>query len=192
MIAAIILAAGDSRRMGSPKALLSFSGATFIDHIMQQVKIAGFRPVVSVLGKSAGQILKQSSISSIEYVINPDPRKGMLSSIQTGLKHLPESAAGFLLLLVDHPFVQQSTLRALIETARNQPGRIIIPRVAGKHGHPVYFDRVFFQDLLNLPAGQSARDVIQKNSGSVIYLDVNDDGILKDIDTPQELEKYGL
>lgn len=178
--------------MGSPKALLPFKGTTFIDHIIQNAQSSGCEIIITVLGNSAEQILKNSALPNSKYVINRNPRQGMLSSIQIGLESLPDAAPGFLLLLVDHPLVQSCTCKQILETAHKQPGKIIIPEFAGKHGHPVYFDRSFFQELLDTPLQQSARSVIQKNKDSVIYLPVDDEGILMDIDTPQDLKQYGL
>jgi len=191
MNAAIILAAGNSRRMGSPKALLPFRNTSFIDHILQQVQKEGCRPIVPVLGKMAEAILKNSAVHRFPYIINPAPDQGMLSSIKMGLGVLPPDAEGFLLILVDHPLVRQSTYHALLKAARVHPGYIIIPQFKQKHGHPVYFHRFFFKELLETPAAQSARTAVQNNKNRVYYLSVDDAGILKDIDTPQDFKKYG-
>lgn len=192
MIAAIILAAGDSRRMGSPKALLPFRGSTFIDYISDNLVQAGCQPVIPVLGKDAEQIIDNSKAAEFQYVVNSFPQKGMLYSIQTAIKTLPDSVNGFLLALVDHPFVLQKTYKDILKTAQAKPERIIIPQFENNHGHPVFIGQHYFQEILRTPVVFSLRSVIEKHKPAVVYLQVNDEGVLKDIDNSEALAKYGL
>jgi CTP:molybdopterin cytidylyltransferase MocA len=189
MISAIFLAAGSSGRMGRPKALLEYNNSTFIDHILSCLKSAGCKPIVTVLGRHADIILEKSSAAGEEYVINEHPERGMFSSIQLGMKSLPAETNGTLIVLTDHPAVLQTTYDALAAQAVSNPGKIIIPQLKNRHGHPVYIGRKFFEQFLNAADSLTARDIIHKNRDYVQYLEINDPGILKDIDYPEDLKK---
>ncbi len=189
MISAILLAAGNSGRMGRPKALLPYKNSTFINHILTNLESAGCSPIVTILGKHSSLILENSRAGQYEYAVNEKPEEGMISSIQLGIKILPENSIGFLLALVDHPAVQQTTYKRMINAALENPDQIIIPEYKGRRGHPVYIGRQFFEQLLNAGAKQTARDIINTNKEIVKYLDIDDPGILTDIDFPEDLKK---
>ena len=95
---------------------------------------------------------------------------------------------GFVLALVDHPLVELETYQKLYEMAKSKPDNIIIPEFFGQKGHPVYFGRPFFDSILQLPLTDGARVVIHENPDNVMYLPVEDEGILKDIDTPNDYQ----
>ena len=186
MIAGILLAAGESSRMGQPKALLPFNGVSFIDTILNNLVQAGCDPVISILGKSADLICKQTDVDNFLCVNNPQPERGMLSSLKLAIRELPAQAQGFILSLVDHPAVKANTYYALFSEARANPDRIIIPDFFGRHGHPVYFGRNFFDALLEAPEDLGARYVVQRYRDRVTYLPVDDEGVILDIDTPED------
>lgn len=188
MIAGILLAAGDSTRMGQPKALLPFEEVTFIDSILNKLAAIHCDPIISILGHSAELICQKTSVNAFQCFQNPHPEYGMLSSLKIAIEKLPLETMGFILTLVDHPLVKLDTYQQLIAMAKANPANIIIPRYYGRKGHPVYFGRPFFESILNLPLDQGARAVIQENEANVKYLQVDDEGILKDIDTPQDFQ----
>ncbi len=189
MIAGVLLAAGNSSRMGQPKALLPFNGVSFIDTILSNLNKAGCHPLISILGEKADLICKQTDVDHFMCVNNPHPEQGMLSSLQLAIRQLPAKVTGFILSLVDHPAVQADTYQALYKKALDNPERIIIPDFFGQHGHPVYFGRVFFEALLNAPAHLGARHVVESNRNRVIYLPVDDEGVILDIDTPEDYNR---
>jgi len=189
MISAILLAAGNSGRMGRPKALLLYKKSIFIDHILNSLNIAGCSPVITVLGGQSALILENSSVSRHIYVINKRPEDGMISSIKIGIKHLPVNTEGFLLALVDHPAVTQAVYDDIVKSASENPEQIIIPQYKKRSGHPVYIGRTFFEQLLNANADQTARDIIHLNEEFITCLDIDDPGILKDIDYPEDFQK---
>ena len=137
MIAAVILAAGASRRMGSPKALLEFQGETFLNRL---IRVLGniSAPVIVVLGHHAETIRAQTTVAA-RFVVNPDPERGQLSSLQTGLAEVPQNVEGFLFTPVDSPAVEENTLQQLIARFQTRPPetQFVIPRYQGKRGHPV-------------------------------------------------------
>ena len=186
MIASVVLAAGASRRMGSPKALLEFRGETFLDRLIR-ITGAVCDPVIVVLGHHAAEI-RAGVRSKARFVINPEPEHGQLSSLQTGLAALPPEAEGFAFMPMDCPAVREDTLARLAETfaSREATTLLVIPRVGGdKRGHPVFATRRIAEELMALPLTGAARDVIHAHVGETQYVDVEDAGILTDIDDPE-------
>jgi molybdenum cofactor cytidylyltransferase len=174
----IILAAGESRRMGRPKALLPFRGATFVDGL-----IAAFTPfcdaVIVVTGAHDREIRGGMQLPA-QVVWNPDYAGGQLTSLQTGLRAAPPDTVRVLFTLVDHPSVQASTIeRLLISTAP-----FAIPRYEGRRGHPIAFAARLIPEFLALAPQQSARDIRDRYASEIDYCDVADPGILDDIDDP--------
>lgn len=187
-VAGLILAAGESSRMGSPKALLDFHGETFLDRLI--ARFSEFSaPVIVVVGCEAERI--RSGVSHPDralFVENVDYRLGQLSSMKCGLRMIPHSADGVLFTLVDHPNVQSSTIAALLEqpaTGNRQPATAIaIPRFQGRRGHPIFFGRELIAQFLALPPDSQAREVVNRYRESIRYVDVDDPGILDDVDDP--------
>lgn len=181
MIAGIILAAGASSRMGSPKALLDYRGETFIQRLVR-VLSAVCDPVIVVLGYHADAL--RPAIPDASIVINPAPERGQLSSLQTGLAALPPGTEGFLFTPVDSPAVEIATVERLAaEFQRRDPStQLVIPRFRGNHGHPVFASRAIADELSALPLTAQARDVIHGHVSDTLYIDVDDPGILIDVD----------
>ena len=181
MIAGIILAAGASSRMGSPKALLEYRGETFIQRLVR-VLSAVCDPVIVVLGYHADAL--RPAVSNATIVVNPAPERGQLSSLQTGLAALPSSADGFLFTPVDSPAVETTTVERLAAAFhhRDPATQLVIPCYQGKRGHPVFATRAIAIELSALPLTAQARDVIHGHVPDTLYIDVDDPGILTDID----------
>jgi molybdenum cofactor cytidylyltransferase len=186
-VAGLILAAGASRRMGSPKPLLDLGGETFLDRL-----IGVFRPVctpvIVVLGYHA-ELIRAGirRAAEVKFVVNPQPERGQLSSLKCGLRALPLEVEAVLFMPVDYPRVRASTVQALAAALdRAAPSdSVIIPRYGDKHGHPVCAKRDVIAALLDLPDDATARDVIQNNAKTTLYVEVDDPGILRDIDDPE-------
>ncbi len=185
-IAGVVLAAGNSQRMGRPKALLTLQGRYFADILLANLQAAGCAPIFSVLGQQAEAIRRQTQAASFISYINPHPEDGMLSSIKIALNKLPPSAQGFIMALVDHPLVKEATYSAIFEAAAAHPEHIVIPSYKAQHGHPVYFGRPYFAELLSTPDTLGARAVVARHRSEVHYLPVDDAGVLQNIDTPQQ------
>lgn len=189
MIAGILLAAGNSSRMGEPKALLSCQGLTFVDSILNKLAEINCNPVITILGSSGELIRRQTKVDSFQCYNNPNTELGQLSSLKIAIEKLPEHTKGFILTLVDHPLVKLETYQALYQTAEDNPDCIIIPRFGGRRGHPVYFGKRFFKSLLEAPLNKGARTVVYENIEGVKYIEVDDEGILRDIDTKEDYLK---
>ena len=184
MIAGVILSAGASRRMGTPKALLDYRGETFLGRLIRIVGQVG-DPVIVVLGNHADEIGASVKVRAT-FAINPDPDRGQLSSLQTALQKLPRESEGFLFIPVDCPTVEEHTVRQLSDAfARRAPDTLfVIPRFGDKRGHPVFAARTIATELLQLPPTGQAREVVHRYVDRTIYVDVDDPGILTDIDDP--------
>jgi molybdenum cofactor cytidylyltransferase len=181
VIAGLILAAGESRRMGSPKALLDIGGQTFLDHL-----VASFSgvcaPVIVVLGHGAEEVRAGlRAADKAVFVVNADYRLGQFSSMQCGLRAVPADARGVIFSLVDHPTVRPSTLARLAATT----APLAVPRLNGRRGHPVFFSRPLLAEFLALPPDANARIVLDRHAAEIEYVDVDDPGVLQDIDDPE-------
>ncbi len=185
MIAGIILAAGASSRMGTPKALLDYRGETFVGRLVR-VLGACSQPVIVVLGYHADAI-RQQVPGTANIAINPDPSRGQLSSLQTGLAELPAEADGFAFIPVDSPAVAEDTVAKLARAFEHRkPSTLfVIPRQSGKRGHPVIAARSIAAELLALPSTAEAREVVHAHVDRTEYVDVEDTGIFTDVDDPE-------
>lgn len=181
MIAAIILAAGDSRRMGSPKALLAFRGETFAGRLAR-IFSKFCDPVILVAGRHAAAI---GARVSVRTVINPDPDRGQLSSLQTALAELPADLEAFLFIPVDCPAIEESTVRTLISEIRAARAPFVIPRYRGKRGHPVCAAGAIAQEFLAMPPTAETRAVVNRHEREIRYLELDDPGVLTDVDDPE-------
>jgi molybdenum cofactor cytidylyltransferase len=182
-IAALILAAGESRRMGRPKALLPYRGASFLSAIVSTLQ-PYCSPVITVLGAHSQEILDAAEDAGV-FVTNKDYLLGQITSLQCGLRAVPPETEGVLFTLVDHPAVSQSTIEALL-TPVSPSDLVRIPRFDGRRGHPIWFSNQLIPEFLRLPPTASARDVVDSHSAEIRYLDVDDPGILADIDDPAD------
>src|SRR5947199_10860068 len=139
MLAAVILSGGASSRMGSPKALLSYQGRPFLEHLLEVTshRNVGVRRVV--LGAHAEPIAKSVELKADEIVINEDWEKGQLSSIQAALRSLPPRTDGILLCLIDHPLISASLIQELVERFYKSGKPIVLPVYEDRGGHPLTF-----------------------------------------------------
>jgi CTP:molybdopterin cytidylyltransferase MocA len=178
--------------MGRPKALLPAPGGaeTFLDRLIGMLA-AHCAPVIVVLGHDAGRIRAGlARQSEAMFVVNHNYQQGQLSSLQCGLAAVPVDAAGVLFTPVDLPLVLPETVRRLAEACERQADCVasspvlLIPRYQGHRGHPVCCARELIPEFLDLPDGAQARDVIHRHTTRTCYVDVNDPGILRDVDDP--------
>lgn len=186
---AIILAAGASRRMGRPKALLQWAGESFIDHVIGLVTKATGVPPIVVLGHHADQV-RGAVHRPCRFAVNPDPERGMLSSLQCGLRLIPANVEAFLFTPVDYPAISLDTIRSLLDALHAHPTALFaIPRYDGRRGHPVTCHVSLAQEILDLPEDAQPRDVVHAHVDRTIYLDTPDAGIHQDVDFPEDYER---
>jgi len=185
MIAAIVLAAGQSRRMGRNKLLLPFGQSTVIETIVTEVQASRLGDIVVVTGHERERIEAQLATYPVRCIFNSDyARVEMLTSIQVGLRTLAENVEAALIVLGDQPRIQRDIVRRVIGTYR--PGALIIPSFERRRGHPILLDRSIWPDVLASPAEATLREVIDARAESICYVEVESDSVLRDIDTPED------
>lgn len=191
-LAGILLAAGESRRMGYPKPLLKIGERTFVEVIVGTM-LEVLPHVIVVLGAHAARtrpaIPPDERVTIVE---NPAFTRGQLSSIKVGIEQAPFDVDGVLIHLADHPTVRADTFRAVVSAYGHGGHPIMIARHCGHRGHPVIFDRSVFNELLRAPESEGARYVVNVDSSRVSYADVDDAGVVLDLDTPEDLSRAGL
>jgi len=187
MIAAVILSAGESSRMGRPKALLPIGSQTFIEKIVGALRQAGLENIIVILGYDAEAMRQKITHLPVTILVNPDYRKGQLSSLRVAIRHLlaNDRCSGLLVHLVDHPYIDAALVNLLIERFEDSGKLIAVPRFHGKRGHPVIFARSLFGELLNAPEDQGAKAVVNAHRDETLEIETEDEGITLDIDTPE-------
>jgi molybdenum cofactor cytidylyltransferase len=191
VLAAVILSGGESRRMGSPKALIRYRGKTFLEHLLNVARHPKISPTIVVLGPHADPIRAQVSLDGAVVVVNQDWEKGQLSSIQAAVSHLivKNESDGFVLFLVDHPFVSADLVEKLIAEFYRSRKPIIVPVFDGKRGHPVIFARRLYDELLAAPLDKGARTVVWAHAHEILEVRTQESGVLTNLNDPETLRK---
>jgi molybdenum cofactor cytidylyltransferase len=190
-IAAIVLAAGRSTRMGSHKLLSSIEGRPLIRYAVEAATKGSARPVVVVTGNGANEVAEAVADLPVSLANNPDYAKGLSSSLKRGLSAVPDSCDGAIVLLGDMPGVTPALVDKLIAAFDPAEGRsICVATRAGKRGNPVLWARRFFAEISSLDGDHGARHLMALNEEHVCEVEADDDGPLIDIDTPEALAAY--
>jgi len=187
MISAIVLAAGQATRFGRCKQVLQLGGKTILDHVLDHVRASKIDDVVVVLGAHADEIREKVHIAE-RIVANPDFANGMSTSIQTGLRALPQDAEAALIVLGDQPFVTPQTINLLLEEYRRSHPGVVIPTYHGVRGNPVLVDRSLFAEMLGIRGDIGCRAIFDDHRESIVKVAVDDRGILVDIDTKEDFD----
>jgi molybdenum cofactor cytidylyltransferase len=188
----ILLAAGESRRMGYPKPLLRIDNESFLAHTAALMLDVVGRLII-VLGAHAERIRPAvPGDSRIVVIENRHYERGQLSSLKAGLPVVSPAASAALVHLADHPLVKPATFEALVAGYGRSGKPVMIARYLGRRGHPVIFARALFDELLGAPEDKGARVVVNADPSRVAYVDVDDAGVTTDLDTPADLDRAGL
>jgi molybdenum cofactor cytidylyltransferase len=192
MINAIVLAAGESRRMGMPKPLLRFGDTTFLERIVSVLEDSGVDRITVILGSQAETIRASVDLSRVDVVVNNDYLSGQLSSLIAGLRRVPPETSAILLCLVDNPFITTDVIGQIALAFRKTGSPIVLPAFDGRRGHPALFARSVFEELLQAPADEGARHVVYANEDRVLEVAVDEEAVLASIDTPGDyLSHFG-
>jgi molybdenum cofactor cytidylyltransferase len=194
-IGGVILAAGLSTRMrGHRKALLDWERGNFFDHTMYVFDLP-VDPVVVVIREGDEQTSGSYMAKYCRFVVNPDPDRGQLSSLQVGLAELPDAKA-IAFCPVDFPAVEPKTMKLLVKELDASDALIIQPRFETRHGHPVIIRRPVIDAVLAAPSTATTRDVLRQFAAQTRYVAVDDPGVVADIDTPDDyramLQKFAI
>jgi nicotine blue oxidoreductase len=184
--AGVIPCAGASLRMGRPKALLPLEGETFLTRTVGSLRGGGCDPVLVVLAAGGdGKLAAEAERAGARVVWNPDPGEGPITSLRVALGALGESVAGFAFLPVDHPMVRPETVVRLLDAAWRSGAALTVPTHRGKRGHPAVFGTALFGELLDPALEGGARMVVHGHLDRAELVEVDDAGVLADIDTPE-------
>ncbi len=186
MIAAIVLAAGDSARMGSPKALLPYADTTFLGAVLGSGRAAGIDHQIVVVGSSLFKSLDRSTLGDAMVLRAEDPSAGPIGSIRTGIKALNHTVEAVVVWHVDRPAVSSDTVRSILKAFREGRGLIVVPTYRGRSGHPVLFARPTFDELLQAPEPTGARAVVRADPARVVAVPTTDPAVLLDVNTPDD------
>jgi CTP:molybdopterin cytidylyltransferase MocA len=175
--------------MGFPKALLEWQGKSFLETIIDSLRRARVSQIRVVTSAPVDRLIRQElSLPGIEIVINPDPARGQLSSLQCGLRGFPVDIA--LICLVDHPRVSTDLIFNIKEAVLGTQSAVVIPRFGNKRGHPIALRNEVMEAMIAAPAHSTPKEVLLQYWSRVLELDTEDAGILADIDTPSDYEQH--
>lgn len=190
MIAALVLAAGRSLRMGRPKMLLPWGQTTVIGKVISTLLEANMNDICVVSGGNRNEVEAALSSFKVEYVYNPDYENGeMLSSVQAGLLHLAEKVQAAMIVLGDQPQVEVEVIRAILESYLATHSKIIVPSFQMHRGHPWLIDMELWGEINDLKPPQTLRDYLIQKSEVITYVNVDTSSILQDLDTPVDYQK---
>jgi molybdenum cofactor cytidylyltransferase len=185
-VAAILLAAGKSRRMGSCKQLLPLGEKTVIARCLDTLLAGGVTGIVVVVAEAGNEVAAAVQDYPARIVVNPEGAGDMASSVRTGRAALATEASGVIVALCDYPLVLSATISRLLSTHRESPDDIIIPCHREEHGHPLLFPRTILEELAD---HLILRDLVRREPARIRCLAVDDPGVLLDMDTPDDYRR---
>jgi len=186
MIAATILAAGESKRMGFSKSLLRYRDRTFLQTTIDSARALGLKPIV-VLGQDAANIKTCHDLEGVTVLSNPVPESGPIGSLRVSIRCvLNHPVEALLVWPVDLPHVKIETVRSLIDGFRASKKPIVVPCCSGRRGHPVIFARALFEELLRAPDAEGARAVVRADPNRVLEIPVPDRAVVSSLNRPED------
>lgn len=185
-LSAVILAAGESSRMGEPKPLIKIANKTFFEIIKKKIIAAGIKDIHMVLGAESGTIISVLNPKGINIIINKLWQQGQISSLKKAVEYLSDRTDAIIMFLIDHPQIEITTIKQLIDKYKNGSADIIIPEYEGRGGHPVIIANSVYRAILEAPLNSGARSVFRKSEFNSVRVKVNDPNIRQDIDTKED------
>ena len=189
MIWVIILAAGESRRMGRPKLLLPFGQKTIIETVVDNAVQSKADGVLVVLGSNAENMAEKIRDLPVKTSVNPEFRQGMLSSIQWGFEFLPEDTRAALVMLGDQPMIPSSVIDEVIDAYKRTGKGIVLPVYNKRRGHPILIDMKYRDEVKQISPDTGLRALVHNHADDILEVEVDAPGILKDIDTVEDYSR---
>lgn len=183
-ISAILLAAGESKRLSGSKLFLPFSGSTVMEAALDNLLASDIDEVLVVLGHRSDEAIRLIGSRAVRIAVNPDYRLGMSTSIARGMELVDNKASGILLALADQPLVSPAIIDRLVSEFRSSPRGIALPVCRGRRGHPVIFSMSYRDELKRLKGDIGARELLDRHREDVQEVAVDTETVLTDIDTP--------
>lgn len=189
-IGAIVLAAGQSRRMGQPKLVLPWGKHTVIEQVVGTLFSAEIQKIVVVTGGARDLVEAALSGSEVTFAHNPDyDQSEMLRSLQVGIRALPADCQALLVVLGDQPLIEAAVVRAVVDLFLSTNASIVIPSYQMRRGHPWLVKRSHWDELLSMSSDQTMHQFIQAHRDEIAYVIVDTASILQDMDTPEDYQK---
>lgn len=188
-VTAVVLAAGESRRMGRNKLLLPWGDTTVLGQTLANVAASKIPNVIVVTGHNRHEIEELTSRHRLVTLFNQDYVKGMLTSVQTAIRSLPPAVEAALVTLGDQPLVSPRLIDELLQAYAATPHGLVAPLFNSRRGNPVLIDRRYFAELLTLPPEAAPRALLQRHPDDLLLVEVEDDAVLHDLDRPEDYER---
>jgi molybdenum cofactor cytidylyltransferase len=185
---AMILAAGESKRMKAQKLLFPFDGKTMIEKVIENVIHSGVDKTLVVVGSHSNEILEVIEHLNLIHCYNDNYKEGMLSSVKCGVRSLPANYDAVLVFLGDQPMIPKEAVNMVINAYKSSDKGIVIPTFQNKRGHPLLIDRRYNEEIEKLEESEGLRALAVKFADDVLEVETNLPGILRDIDTREEYE----
>ena len=190
MVSAILLAAGQSKRMGKLKQLMPFGQSTIVEQAVDNLLGSAVDEVIVVVGYKAEDVMKAIAAKPVKLAINPDYEQGMSTSIIAGLGMVHSRVKGVMLALGDQPLVDSQTINRLIEEFYNHDKGIAAPTYKGMRGHPIIFAIKYKEQLLKLGGDMGGRQIIKDYPDDVLEVAVDSESVIADFDTTGDYQAY--
>ncbi|MDT8375022.1 MAG: nucleotidyltransferase family protein [Bacteroidales bacterium] len=183
---AIVLAAGESKRMGSPKMLLPWMGMTIIEQVVENVLASDVSGAVLVLGAGSCGIKNITSRYNVVHCYNEQYQSGMLSSVRCGFAALPDDCTAVVVMPGDQPMIEAGEINRVL-AARMESGKgIVVPVYRGRRGHPLLIDSRYREEVMSLPENEGLRVLAARYPGDLFEAETDDPSVLRDIDTQED------
>lgn len=190
-VTAVVLAAGQGKRMGRTKQLLPWGETTVLGQTLRNLRASAVHDILVVVGHRAEGVAKEAAAIGVPFVHNPNYATGeMLSSLKVAVRYVDDDCAAVLVMLADQPMVAPQTINELLAAFQRGEGELIAPVYEGKRGNPVLIGRRYFAELLELPAEGAPRDLLRRHTAELILVPVTTDTVLRDLDDPQQYERW--
>ena len=191
MISAILLAAGESRRMEAFKQLLDYGGKSFVECCVDNLLASRADEVVIVTGHRDADVRRALAGRAVTFVFNDDYRAGMSSSIKRGVASLTEKTDAILIALADQPHIGVPVIDQVIDAYRRLRPALVVPTYGGRNGHPIVLSARLRPDILGFDDNVGLRQVVHAHGGQAIYTEVGSEAVLLDFDYPEDYERLG-
>jgi molybdenum cofactor cytidylyltransferase len=189
MIWAVVLAAGESKRMGEPKLLLPFGLSTVIETVLERIAASAVDKTLVVLGAARERIEDRVKKFPVRTTLNPHFRLGMLSSVQWGIRALPQDAQAALIFLGDQPWISPRTIDLLLKNYRATGKGLVLPVYRNSGGHPLLIDLKYREEIQKISPAVGLTDLLSLHPEDIFRVEIKDPAILKDMDTPQDYRR---
>jgi molybdenum cofactor cytidylyltransferase len=186
MIWAVVLAAGESLRMGTQKLVLPFGGRTVIESVVTAALDSAADRTLVVLGADQDKVRRILSPYPVKFAVNGEFHLGMLSSIQTGFRAVPHEARAIVIMLGDQPAIPAPVVDEVIGTYRRRGRGIVVPVFAGRRGHPVLVEARYREEVLGLDPEVGLRQLLRAHPDDVAEVDASTEAVLRDMDRPED------